>query len=312
MRNGMRWVLIALAGATALALFAGAQALATDVGARIVDPPTLRAALPLTGALVLPQVESAAGQPASHTLILPLVRDTDNGGRQAAGDTRFTKTLILPLVLTDSNRRPMMASVGPFTDTLILPLVMVAGAVQQAAIEMKQKITCADAIQNGGFEAQSPWRPWVGVANLAYNRKSEPFITSVRAHGGAQSARIGSPALGNYWSEIIQTVELPKRTTSVMLTYWRYLDVPKPGSTNLADTFSAGVETEQGIQIVPPQQIDAGSASRGAWVQSKLVLPNAAAYSGKRIWVSFKGHTGARYPATLYVDDVQLKVCAAQ
>ncbi|HEY3290745.1 MAG TPA: hypothetical protein VGK87_11510, partial [Anaerolineae bacterium] len=279
----------------------------------IVDPPSLRATLPLTGTLVLPQVEIGGGQPATHTLILPLVNDSSEASTlRAAGRARFIETLILPMVRNDGNQRGLMAGMNRFTDTLILPLVMVSGALQQAAIEMKQKTTCADVIQNDGFEAQPSWRPWVGVANLAYNRNAEPFITQARAHSGTQSARIGSPALGNYWSEVIQTVELPLRTSSITLTYWRYLDVPKPGSANFVDSFTAGIETEQGLQIVPPQPIDSKSASRGAWVQSQLVVPNAAAWSGKRIWVSFKGRTGARYPATLYIDDVQMKVCAVK
>ena len=155
-------------------------------------------------------------------------------------------------------------------------------------------------------------RPWAGVANTPRAVYAAPVITTARAHSGSQSARIGSPTLNYYWDELIQTVQLPPGVTSVTLTYWRFLDTTETSTTRVYDVFKAGLETQQGIQIVQPLQVDNTSDGRGTWVQRSLDLPNASAYSGQRIWVTFKGTTDISLPSSLYIDDVQLNVCAAQ
>ena len=197
---------------------------------------------------------------------------------------------------------------GEVTQDIEVPL-----DAAQTAQPVKAIIDCKDLLQNGNFEAPLPGHPWVGVANTARTYAvKDTFITTARAHGGKQSARIGSPTLSSYWSELIQTVQLPKRVTSVTLTYWRFLNTPAGAQTRVYDTFSAGLETAQGIQIAPPQQLNNTSAGRGAWVKNTLALPDASNYSGQSLWVSFKGATRARLPSTLFVDDVQLLVCAAR
>jgi hypothetical protein len=318
MRKGNRLVLIALSmfgplvAGMGLALFAGGQVSASDVIERIIQPPGMRAPKTFSETLILPSVSSAVGAPTTHPLVLPMVREQVSPQRQVAPGKRVTESLILPLVTQRNNSRQVTVSSRVLTETLILPMVIASDATRQAATQLKAVVTCAEAIQNGNFEAQTPGRPWTGVANLSFSRTAETFIASTRAHDGKQSARIGSPTRGNYWSEVIQTVELPKRTTSVTLTYWRFLDMPAASGARAADSFTVGIESEQGIQIVVPQMIDATTAGRGAWVKSTLTLPNAGAYAGKRIWVTFKGRTGARSPATLYIDDVQLSICAVR
>jgi hypothetical protein len=170
-------------------------------------------------------------------------------------------------------------------------------------------VRCTDVIRNGNFEAPAPGRPWTGVANTPRMIYNAAFTSNARAHGVAQSGRVGSPTMNSYWSELLQTVQLPARVTSVTLSYWRYLDTAETSRTKANDVFTAGIETEQGIQSVQPQRIDNTSTGRGAWVKSSIVLPKAASYSGQRLWVSFKGTTDGKLPTSLYVDDVQLIVC---
>jgi aminopeptidase S len=194
----------------------------------------------------------------------------------------------------------------PVTQTLMVPVTGPAGTSEVAVT-----VACADMIRNGNFEASSPGRPWTGVANTPSVIYNSPFINTVRAHTGVQSGRVGSPNVNSYWNEMLQTVQLPAGVTSVTLNYWRFLDTRETSRTRVYDRFTIAVETEEGIQIVTPQQVNNTSSGRGAWVQGTLSLPGASAYSGKRLWVSFKGTTDSNLPSSLYVDDVQLIVCTA-
>ena len=194
-----------------------------------------------------------------------------------------------------------IAAAGSLTWTAALPFVT---GVRQPVI------ACADVVRNGDFEAPLPGRPWTGEANTTSAVYQDPLISNARAHGGAQSGRVGSPALNRYWNELLQTVQMPANVVSATLTYWRYLDTSETSATIVYDRFSAGLETAQGVEIISPRRIDNTSAGRGAWVRESLDLPNAPAYSGRQLWVSFKGATDGNLPSSLYVDDVQLTVCA--
>ncbi len=173
-------------------------------------------------------------------------------------------------------------------------------------------VQCSNIVANGDFEGVAPGHPWTGVANTTASVYVEPFISTARAHGGAKSGRVGSSSLNNVWNEMIQTVQMPAGVVSATLTYWHYLDTTETSLTTVYDRFSVGIETEQGIQIVAPQQIDNTSSGRGAWVQETIDLPNPSAYSAQRLWLSFKAATDSNLPSSLYVDDVSFAVCATQ
>lgn len=192
------------------------------------------------------------------------------------------------------------------TQTIIVPLVSVTGTQQ-----IQVAVACRDLLRNGGFET-SPARPWTGVANTPGVIYNDSLASNAAARSGGRSGRVGSPAVNSYWNEVLQTVQLPAGVASVTLNYWRYLATTETSRTRAYDIFTAGLETEQGIQIVSPHRIDNTSSGRSAWVQGSIALPNAPAYSGQRLWVSFKGRTDSTLPSSLYVDDVQLIVCAAQ
>jgi hypothetical protein len=168
---------------------------------------------------------------------------------------------------------------------------------------------CGDLLANGDFERALPGRPWVGIANTSSAIYNDAFIFTTRPRSGARSGRIGSPSLNNYWNELLQTVQLPPAVTSVTLTYWRNLSTTETSVSTVYDRFRIGVETEQGVEIVTPQQIDNTSAGRNTWVQQTLSVPDAARYSGQRVWVSFKANTDGSLPSSLFVDDAQLIVC---
>jgi hypothetical protein len=192
----------------------------------------------------------------------------------------------------------------PVTSTLYLPIIVNPELTKTIAV------SCVNVAGNGGFEAALPGRPWTGVANTAGAIYNDPLIYTTRARTGVRSGRVGSPSVNGYWNELLQTVQLPPSAVTVTLTFWRYLDTTETSRTTAYDRFTAGLETERGIQIMPPRQIDNTSAGRGAWVQETLSLPGASAYAGQRLWVSFKGTTDSNLPSSLYVDDVQVLACS--
>jgi hypothetical protein len=198
----------------------------------------------------------------------------------------------------------------PVTHTLYMPAIAPGSIGQPEQVAPAKAASCNDAIRNGAFDASSTGRPWTGVANTSGTVYAPAFLTNARAHSGAQSGRVGSPSVNSLWNEMLQTVQLPAGVTSVTLVYWRFLDTTETSTTKAYDIFTAGLETEKGIQIVTPQRIDNTSAGRGQWVKSTLTLSNPAAYSSQRLWVSFKGRTDNNLPSSLYIDDVQLTVCA--
>lgn len=187
-----------------------------------------------------------------------------------------------------------------------LPIVGLSEEDKESAL---LSVECADLLVNGDFEGAPPGRPWVGIANTSSAIYNDAFIFTTRPRAGARSGRIGSPSLNYYWNELLQTVQLPPDVASVTLTYWRYLSTTETSVSTVYDRFLVGVETEQGLEIVAPQQIDNTSAGRNAWVQHTLSVPDAGRYAGQRVWVSFKASTDGSLPSSLFVDDAQLMVC---
>lgn len=198
----------------------------------------------------------------------------------------------------------------PVMHTLYMPAIVPGGESEPEQVAPAKTASCNDAIRNGTFDTTSAGRPWTGVANTSGTVYAPAFLTNARAHSGSQSGRVGSPSVNGMWNELLQTVQLPAGVTSVTFVYWRFLDTTETSTTKAYDIFNAGLETEKGIQIVTPQRIDNTSAGRGQWVKSTLTLANPAGYSSQRLWVSFKGRTDSNLPSSLYIDDVQLTVCA--
>ncbi len=185
--------------------------------------------------------------------------------------------------------------------------------IVQQVDEQKELIVasteCANLLVNGDFERALPGRPWVGIANTSSAIYNDAFIFTTRPRAGARSGRIGSPSLNYYWNELLQTVQLPPAVLSLTLTYWRNLSTTETSTTTVYDRFLVGLETEEGVEIVSPQQIDNTSAGRNTWVQHTLSVPDATRYAGRRVWVSFKANTDGSLPSSLFVDDAQLTVC---
>lgn len=212
----------------------------------------------------------------------------------------------------------VMTTPLPLTPAAYLPIAVTG--VESDDKDEALAVVCRDAVANGGFEdAANPI--WTGVANTAstiYNvlpdggpsGVADPLIYTARPRTGARSGRIGATAVNGYWNELLQTVQLPSNVISVTLTYWRYLDTQETSTTTAYDVFRVGLETEKGIQVVGPRQIDNRSAGRGQWVQEALSVPNAVAHSNQKLWVTFKGTLDGNLPSALYVDDVAVEVCA--
>jgi hypothetical protein len=179
-----------------------------------------------------------------------------------------------------------------------------AGAAPAAAA-----LTCTNLARDGGFESGRLGVGWAAIANTSSRVYADPAIYSRRPRSGSYGAWLGASNLNLVWNELVQTVPLPANVQSVQLRYWRYLETGETDRTRAYDYFTVGLETDKGIQLMPPQQIDNTSSGRGSWVQQTLDLPNAASYSGQRLWVSFKATTNSSRPSSLYVDDVELIVC---
>jgi len=292
-RNAWQQELIqfSLAGtsfATATLSFAGAND-ADLVSSFFVDDVSLVKDCP-ANAIAVNQAESTTSTSTSSSTMAPT---------QVTGTEGLSNTVLLPLVVGDAGASP---DPGPDPIKTIAP---------QA---------CANVLANGTFEAVLAL-PWTGIANTGatiYNvipgsttsTLKDDLLSTVRAHGGVKSGRVGSPTVNGYWNELVQTAVLPPNVSSITLTYWRYLDSGETSTAVAYDRFEAGVETAKGIQVVAPQKIDNRDARRSQWVQETLAVPNAAAYSSQSVWVTFRGQLDSNQPSSLLLDDVELQVCS--
>ncbi len=208
----------------------------------------------------------------------------------------------------------------PLSQSAYLPVTIFEPGPTDKDLVAAQAV-CSNMIANGGFEDTSS-AVWTGIANTSgtiYNvipngansGVSDPLIYMTRPRTGARGGRVGSTGVNGYWNELLQTVQLPANVVSITLSYWRYFD-SNEGTTSAVDIFKIGLETEKGIQIGPPQQIDNRAVGRRQWVQETLSVPNAFAYSNQKVWVAFKGQTNSATPSALFLDDVVLNVCAAR
>lgn len=170
--------------------------------------------------------------------------------------------------------------------------------------------SCSNLLRDSGFESGRLGVGWAAIANTSTRVYGDPAIYTRRPRTGSYGAWLGANNLNYVWNELVQTVQLPANVTSVQLRYWRYLETAETSRTVVYDRFTVGLETEKGVQIGTPQQIDNTSSGRGTWVQQTLELSNAANYRGQPIWVSFKATTDGNQPSSLYVDDVELIVCS--
>ena len=171
--------------------------------------------------------------------------------------------------------------------------------------------SCVNLARDGGFESGRLGVGWAAIANTSSKVYTDPAIYKLRPRTGSYGAWLGASNLNSVWNELVQTVQLPAKVTSVQLRYWRYLETAETDRTRVYDRFTIGLETDKGIQIVTPQQIDNTSTGRNTWVQQSFDLPNAANYSGQKLWATFKATTDSNRPSSLYVDDVELIVCTA-
>ena len=244
----------------------------------------------------------------SRNLIKLLLIAIAGGGALALLAGLSTRSAVRPVarlasVQSSSGPRDVMSKTIASTDmtwTVSLPIVIYQPAPTR---------DCDNVAGNGDFEQPLPGRPWTGVANTSSVVYNDPFITNVRAHGGAQSGRVGSPTVNSYWNELLQTVQLPGNVVTITLTYWRFLDTAETSVRKSMTFLQLALRPSKASRSCSHNR-SITSAPGAALGQSSLDLPNASAYAGQRLWVSFKGRTDSNLPSSLYVDDVQLIVCA--
>lgn len=268
-------------------------------------------------------------QPAA-TLSLTGINDADNKSSFFIDDVSFRRQCAAlaeaaPLqamgVLTTPEPAPSITPTIVLTPANFLPAVVNEAMPEEKDFAL-QAVTCSNVIQNAGFEdTTNPL--WTGIANTGatiYNvlpggsnsGVNDALIYTTRLRTGARSGRVGSTNVNGYWNELVQTAPMPANVTSATLTYWRYLDTQETSTTAAFDVFRIGLETDKGIEVMTPQQVDNRSAGRGQWVQETVAVPNATALSNQKVWLSFKGRLDGNRPTALYVDDVALTVCAGR
>ena len=263
---------------------------------------------------------------AAATLSLTGINDGDNKSSFFIDDVSFKRQCPALAAAAETPIQAMDVLTTPepspaFPPASFLPLIANETPVEDKEVTLLAA-TCSNVLLNAGFEdTVNPI--WTGIANTSgtiYNvlpggsnsGVNDPLIYTTRPRTGARSGRIGSPNVNSYWNELLQTAQMPANVTSATLTYWRFLNTTETSTTTVFDVFRIGLETEKGIEVMPPQQIDNRSAGRGQWVQETVSVPNAGTLSNQKVWVSFKGRLDGNLPSALYVDDVVLNVCAGR
>ena len=198
------------------------------------------------------------------------------------------------------------AGAGPAASAVVTATVGGASRVLIPLVRQPSEPSCANVLQDGGFEGDADW---AGIANTSRAVYAEGIFADEHAHSGARSGRVGSPTVNGYWNEVLQTVEIPAGATRLTLRFWRRLETRETSTRTVYDAFRIGVESERGVEAAPPLRIDNTSPGRGEWVNEELVVADAAALSGRSVWVTIKGATDGTLPSSLYVDDVELVVC---
>jgi hypothetical protein len=269
---------------------------------------------------------SGYGQPAA-TLSLTGLNDGDNRSSFFIDDVSFKRQCPAAMAAVEESPIQAMAVMTTQTPSIMMtPASFLPVVVNEITAEDKDlalaAVSCSNVLLNAGFEDTA--NPiWTGIANTGatiYNvlaggsnsGVNDPLIYTTRPRTGARSGRVGSPNVNSYWNELLQTAQMPANVTSATLTYWRFLDTRETSTTTAYDVFRIGLETEKGIEVMTPQQIDNRSAGRGQWVQETVNVPNASALSNQKTWVSFKARLDGNSPTALYIDDVALTVCAAR
>jgi hypothetical protein len=262
-------------------------------------------------------------QPAA-ILSLTGINDGNNRSSFFIDDVSFKRQC--PAAIAAAEETPIQAMAVMTTPQILPPasfLPVVANEVPAIDKDMElQAVSCSNVLLNTGFEDTA--NPvWTGIANTGgtiYNvlpagsnsGVSDPLIYTTRPRTGSRSGRIGSPNVNSYWNELLQTAQLPANVTSATLTYWRFLDTRETSTTTAYDIFRISLETDKGIEVMTPKQIDNRNAGRGQWVQETMNVPNASALSNQKVWVSFKARLDGNSPSALYIDDVVLNVCAGR
>jgi murein DD-endopeptidase MepM/ murein hydrolase activator NlpD len=248
------------------------------------------------------QVELRDSAPLTGLLTLRGRNDADNISSFFVDDVTLDRTCVPTAQIAAGQQTMQLSPTVPITAGVYLPAVL---SERPEPDKSATALSCRDIAINGSFEGNTAW---VGIANTGNTIYTERVYAAARARSGLQSGQVGTRAANGYWNEVLQTVQLPANTVSATLTFWRYLDTDEAAGSAL-DRFSAGLETERGIEIHAPLRINSASAGRGQWVEERVSIGGVQPYAGTNVWVSFKGATDSTRPSSLYLDDVTLTVC---
>jgi hypothetical protein len=156
-------------------------------------------------------------------------------------------------------------------------------------------IACADAIENGDFEAGgTSWEV----------QHSTIFDVDIAPHSGTKAAYLGG--YDNAQDGLYQQVVIPADTVTATLSYWWYLFTVEPDHPH--DYLYVEVYDTSGVLIAEVARFDDG-ATPDTWQQATADL---SAYAGQTIRISFRIETDGQHRSSFYVDDVVLDICRRQ
>ncbi|MBC7233254.1 MAG: DUF11 domain-containing protein [Chloroflexi bacterium] len=156
---------------------------------------------------------------------------------------------------------------------------------------------CSDLIQNGGFEQTGSWQIGSSAYPAAY--------TTVRAHSGQRSMRLGIDSGDNIysWSTVAQPITIPADASTVRLSCWYY-----PQSADTSNDFGY-ISIYHEYLNVELQRLRNIRENTQEWTYYERSLD---AFRGMTVRVLFGVYNdGLAGVTAMYLDDVAVHACGS-
>ncbi|HLG77196.1 MAG TPA: hypothetical protein VKX46_12335, partial [Ktedonobacteraceae bacterium] len=131
------------------------------------------------------------------------------------------------------------------------------------------------------------------------------LVDPTTPHSGTYSAYLCG--YDNCNDQIWQNITLPVSFSSVIFSYWTYIDTYEMTTTTCYDHFYARLRTSSGTTIATVQT--QCNLNEHGWTHYTFtVTSQLSAYKGQTIQVAFQGTSDIFLPTDFFVDDVSLVV----
>ena len=213
----------------------------------------------------------------------------------------FVTATPTPIVVTNTPTAAVIVTATPtpiiVTATPTLGPVITLTAPSPINTPTPPGIVCQETIINGGFETGEGWR--------FGDTKLRGHYTSLVAHSGLRSAFLGNdgsrPNIRSY-SSITQRLTIPKGYTSAILEFWHWNRTDQePG--DYVEILLLDGRRGKTLEILGRE-----NQPSSQWEYKRFDLTR---YIGRDVRIYFNVfNDGGGGMASMYVDDVSLKVCA--